>query len=330
MDPSDRAPAAMTAALLRWAARRCCSFTHCGTVRRVKVAIDQVIAVTDVEQVLDTVDAPMRPDRVIAYALIDAAQAGRVVGETDDGGLLVVGDRITDTARAVLNDASISWWDRRGTLHLIGEGVHIHRDDLPGPRHSRAKPDRLAPATFATAVHLLVSYPRRPGVRETARQIDLSPASVSRGFQDLRQRGLIRDADLTAELFWAVAEDWTIDWTDLAVAPTQPDIAATGTHAAISLGAPIIATDRYPIELVTTDPVTLKGAQIRHPAGPSGTVARIGLLPHKVPLHLDPDARKVHGQQMVHPILVALQLGSDPGRGTEAVSQWTPEFAHVW
>lgn len=295
-----------------------------------KVTIDQKAAHADVQRVLDAADAPVRPDEVAAYALIDAAQAERIRNTDKGSGLLVVGDRITQTARSILNETGISWWDRRGTLHLTEEGLLIHRDDRPDPRRGPAKPVRLAPSTFAAAVHLLVSYPQRPGVRETARQTGLSPASVSRGFGDLRTRELISDDDLSAELFWIVADDWMIDWTDLAAAPTGPDIAAVGTHAAIRLGAPIMATDRYPVELVTTDPVTCKGAQIRHPVGPGGAVARIGLLPHKVPLSQDPDGRAVRGHPMAHPVLISLQLASDPGRGTEAVRQWSPEFPHVW
>jgi hypothetical protein len=274
---------------------------------------------------------------IVAVSVLDEARANAIAAvATDD--ILVVADLIGAEARAALDAASISWLDRRGHLRVTSPGVWIDRDIDPLPRSRRSAGDRLeirGASALAVAVGHLLDPTEFGGVRPLARLLGLSPSAISQARTPLARRGLLTDdADALAELFWAVSAAWRPQWVDLPVSPVSADgLVAGGTLAAAARGAPIIATDTYPLELHAADADTLERIRLR--AGqPRGEIppARVTVAPTPLVTKVHaPIAKQLRGHRVAHPLFVALDLAADPARGAEALAEWEPEgWPRAW
>jgi hypothetical protein len=261
------------------------------------------------------------------------------VGAAPDGGTnrVIVADLVPQSVRSLLASAGINWLDRRGHLHLVTDDIWIDADVPPTPRTRMSSGRRAVagPAQIAVATAHLLGW--QPGVRELARRVSLSAAAISKARAGLVAAGLITSAGEPAvpELFWALADAWTITWTDLDKAPPPaPTLVLTGTVAAVELGAPLIANADWPLEIIGRDPHAVDRAIYRAGVRNAGAPppARIGLAP--TPLVTDPELTTEHtpsGFALAHPLFVALELAQDPARGAEALESWHPAgFDRVW
>jgi hypothetical protein len=252
---------------------------------------------------------------------------------------IVVAEVITDGARAVLDAAGTNWLDRRGHLKLTAPGMIINTDI--GPRSRR--PDRLddldrplrGRAGLAVAVDALwhTALGEVPGkINRIARMAGLTHPPVSLAAKRLRDAGLLGDnGGRVPELFWATVELWRPHWIDLATVPERhgaEGLVAGGTRAAIHHGIPIAATDDYPWELYAPTEDVAAMAQIRY-AGPGPVLARVAAIP--TPLGLCDSVDSGGRFPFVNPLIAALDLATDPSRGTEALTAWQPgEIRRVW
>jgi hypothetical protein len=274
--------------------------------------------------------AQLRLD-VMALAVVDETRAeqiaSRALRET-----VVVADVITAAARRALTTAHVGWLDRRGHLCVTTPDVWIDRAITPMPRQPRRSggtdPIRGAAAIGVAAGHLIDPQAFN-GVRPMARILGLSPAAVSAARAGLTARGLLGDdAPSRAALFTALSDAWKPTWVELSSRPTpQSDLIATSTRAAITRGVPITATDNYPIDLYTTNDGNYQRTLLRAGTNTAAHAPAARLARAPTPLvseHRTLDDIDVDGYPAAHPLFIALDLATDPARGTEALQQWNP------
>ena len=266
---------------------------------------------------------------------------------------VVVADRIGQEARRALQEVGWGWLDRRGTLHLEGNGVFIHADvppsvDRPGPR----EPLRTR-AGLAVACSLLAQPTSDLGVRALAHELGRSPSTVSETLKALREDGLVDGAtnSPSTELFWAVADAWPSTRENLAAGPAPgtgavnatlstgfdeieqtTGWALTGTLAAAAYGAPIVTqADQAPDFYVPTAAVLRRARTLLGTTTPAEAHATVRVAPvpaacsHRVDLSAET-------WPLAAPLFIALDLAQDAGRGREILADWTPPepWTRVW
>lgn len=245
--------------------------------------------------------------------------------------LIVVADRVPAASRAELNAAGAGWLDRRGHLKFHHGGVWIDSDIPPAPTTPPGQTsDPLGgPVARGIGFAALVTFPSPlPGIRELARRLEASPAGVSQAVGRLTEAGLLtrdRRAAVPA-LFWAVTDSWAPVWQPLNALPRPaPGLVAVGTRAASALGAPVVASRGYPVELLAADTALL------HRLNRSASVetskrtapARVALVPSRAVFVIDEHPPvAVEGHQVAPVVVVAASIAADPARGAEIVEQW--------
>lgn len=278
------------------------------------------------------------PFEVRAFSVVDEATAKRVAARPPrDRGLIVVGDLVGRGAQAAFEAAGIGWLDRRGHLRVVGPSLWIDRDVPAMPRGdaSRARSAQLrGAASIGVAASHLISGADGAGVRELARTVHLSPAAVSRARATLHDAGLLDPGpDARRALFWALVDAWRPTWIGLAQDPRpSAHLVASGTRAAATLGAPIVSTRNYPVDLYTADPVELERIRARAGGATATAVARLALAPTPLVVATPAEpAAAVRRWPVTHPLFVALDLATDPARGGEALEQWDPPgWTRAW
>ena len=198
---------------------------------------------------------------------------------------LVVADKITMDARAILTTSGWSWLDRRGRLHLRGPGVRVDTDvpnQLTKTQFSVTQP--ISGRGGITVAYWLCAHPDRSlSPNRSAAELGLAPSTISNAVRRLIDAGVADENGngLFPELFWELAGVWRTERRWLASAPDpsverSPDRGApawrrSGSAAAIAYGAPIVTTGGEPLELYVPGPVNLSIAVRRHGAAEPGT-----------------------------------------------------------
>jgi hypothetical protein len=278
------------------------------------------------------------PLAVTTASQVTAARARELVEATADGGALVVADRITADARALLNAAGWSWLDLRGHLHLRGGGLLIDSavEAATTSMTHRSRSHLRGKAGLAVA-YWLCAHPGE-ALSPTGQSADLgfAPSTISTATAALADAGLV-DEDRRAvqpELFWELAGAWQPQWTWLAARPDPEDApdgrrtwVLTGDRVAASQGAPLVTAGEAPLELFVSDPVSVTLATRRYGSAQPGTgAAAVAVAPTRQVLtgegHLD-------GWRTAPVLAVALGLAGDPARGREILRDW-PGTGHVW
>lgn len=284
------------------------------------------------------VTAQVRSASIVTPAM--AREWARRAGGSDRL-LIVVADLVAEGAKGILRDAGYGWLDRRGHLRMAAPGLWLDARVAPLPRNSVPGPlaQQIRGASGIAAAAGALLWPDQPmGVRELARRVGLSATAISVARRRLTEAGLLSTDGHPAvpELFWSLASAWSVAYVPLARIP-EPDIAAslvaTGTRAALSLGAPVVTRADHPVDLWTMDERAYHRVRLRAGDSPAvGAPARLGIAP--TPLALDPaliGPVTVEGWPTTHPLFVALELAGDPGRGAETLESWSPEgFPRVW
>jgi DNA-binding transcriptional ArsR family regulator len=279
--------------------------------------------------------------------------------ELTDSIPVLIGDRITESARELLRSRGWGWLDLRGHLHLAGPGILVDTSvESVRPRTKRS--DALAgPAGIEVASLLLLSPNRRLIVREIAREIGRSPSTISEIIKAFRNEGIIAEDGSVAhrELFWRLAESWNRQSVTLASTPEPghgsvnvalqlglEDIEAssgwalTDTRAAALYGAPISIRSNYPPDFyVPTQRVLNRAVKLlgetQNPADRKATI-KTAPAPMVCEHRIDAPRRHIGNEiwPLAHPLFVALDLASDPGRGTEVLEGWDPPepWRRVW
>jgi DNA-binding transcriptional ArsR family regulator len=275
-----------------------------------------------------------------------------------DSATVVVADRVTEKAREMLREAGIGWFDRRGHLRVVAPGILVDTEvRVPTVTTGKQGSPLRRRAVLEVATWLMSDPPQSTaGVRELARILSLSPSSVSDALADLRAEGLVSKAGIPVlpELFWEAVDHWSTPRQALASEPQPGDAsgteplhlgiavaaargwALTDTLAAAAYGAPVgVRSGAPPDFLVPTKQV------VRLAAITLGTTteAERGCTVREAPVTWACE-RRIDGSAfgastpwpLAHPLVVAIDLASDPGRGREVLESWTPPkpWHRVW
>ncbi len=274
-----------------------------------------------------TVAAAGRRFRVAWAAHPTPAEAEELSGSAD----LVVADRLSMAARERLSRAGVGWLDRRGHLRVVAPGLIIDTDVAPTAQRQVRRSGSLGETGLDVTVTLLADPLRGWGVNELARHLGRSPGRVSEVLSSLRDQGLVTPAatPIVPELFWAAADAWWPRWLPLAAAPTDAtQTRLSGSRAAAALGAGVVVTSDWPLELYVADPWSLRNLASTPPPGRARVVG--ASLPAPAAFAL-PSPRRRSGFPLAHPVVVALDLAQDRARGREVLDDWHPDgVTRVW
>ncbi|MCU1461670.1 MAG: hypothetical protein JWO37_1745 [Acidimicrobiales bacterium] len=318
-------------------------------VAALQAADIEVDEATDHDHVKARVDGRPLSITVVAVSYCTGQRARELVErqQARAGGVnLLVADRVTAEAKAVLSDAGWSWLDRRGQLHLRGPGVRVDLEVEGINAGTTAHTDPpIAGRSGITIAYWLCEHPGESlSPTRSAPQLRLAPSTISTSVRRLADAGLVDDdgAGVFPELFWELADAWPVERTWLISAPdpanhTSPDPRAprwrrTGTAAAAAYGAPVVSTAGGPIELYVAGPVEVSVAVRRHGRAEPGTgAAAIAVAPvsEVVAGPADDDAPVLDGWLAAPVLAVALDLAQDRARGREILSDWSIDDA-VW
>lgn len=271
--------------------------------------------------------------------------AARIADATPKKLHILIADRISHDARALLDAAGWGWLDRRGELALrVGDNyvVRSHVTARLSPARARARGPIRSRAGIAYLAAALERPDETPVLRAVARRAGLSHVALSNARASLIEEGLVDELGrpLESVSFEALAESWTPEVVAVAVAPQPQNEEILGLHqddpmahgwaltdtlAAIAWGAHIMITADYPPDfyvptrrdldralhvLGPADDFTTRGATITIAPVPFATDRR----------HQMPDADWL----VTHPIYAALAIARDRARGPEILAGWSP------
>lgn len=283
--------------------------------------------------------------------------------------LIVVGDELPRGGVDALWRAGISSLDRRGRLRLRVPGLIVDRELEARPAPARNRPTRpvRGEAGISTALVALLSPDDPPGVRATARMSGLSPTAISDARAQLREAALLdrHYRPLVPELFWEVVAAWRPERREVPgfganewapadavyeigrAGPFVDDLAGlrqlveedrsenaeldgwaqTGTMAAATYGAEVVvgrgATQEFLVPVTAWERVATRAEHRQR------NVVVVEPAPSRLATRL---RRRSHtGLPLAHPLVVAIELGRDEGRGREILATFRPEgVPRVW
>ena len=301
------------------------------------------------------VDGRSRPLEVRTVAIASGPSVAAIIDRASARGLhILVSDRISADARAILDDANWSWLDRRGEISLrIGTRFFVRRAVTPKvrtvPQSNGPVRSRAGVAYLAAALELPNTT---PVLRAVARRAGLSHVAISAAKTKLRDANLIDERGRAIEhiTFEALSESWTSNVIALAATPNatnnvaldvnpndpaRPGWALTDTLAAIAWGATLPVTAEYPPDfIVPTQRVVDRAIHVLGRATSFEIrAATISLAP--TPFATDNRYRVVGIDRLVtHPLYVALAIARDRSRGPEILAAWNPTrpegFQRTW
>jgi hypothetical protein len=284
-------------------------------------------------------------------ALVTDELARRLLAETPNPSgslLLVVGDRVTETARRLLVEHQAGYYDLRGHLALRSSNVVIDADVKPVSGRAERTHGLSGSAGLEVATTLLMEPTAGVAVREMARRLGRSASTISEVLAALRGAGLVDDRHRVegTELFWQVADRWPATRLHLAQAPRAGDNATatplqlglqdpenttgwalTDSAAAVAYGAPLAVRTDQLLDFYVPNQAILRRATTLLGTASSRSQARCAIRVAPVPAacsHRADIATKPFEWPLTHPVFVALDLAQDAGRGREILEAWSP------
>jgi hypothetical protein len=293
-------------------------------------------------------------------ALITDDVANRLLADTPPSPgsvLLVVGDRVTETARRLLINRGAGYYDLRGHLALRSENLVIDANVEPVASRAEREHALSGNAGLEVAASLLMTPAAGTTVRALARTIGRSASTVSEVLASLRRDGLVDERHRVegTQLFWQVVDRWPARRFYLARLPMPGDATAitkplrlglddaetttgwalTDSAAAVAYGAPLAVRAEQLFDFYVPDQGIQRRATALLGAAPSTSQARCAVRVAPVPAvcrqRVDAEASPFEWP-LAHPLFVALDLAKDSGRGREILDAWTPpeRWTRVW
>ncbi len=298
------------------------------------------------------------PIRMTWRSLVTDDVAERLLADapSSDVPLLVIANRVTETARTLLTQRGSGYLDLRGRLALRTDRVLIDAPIEPLTERAGRSTALAGKAGLEVATALLLRPEHPVAVRELAREIGRSPSTVSDILAALRRDGLIDTHNTVSgtELFWNVAEHWPTKRAHLASLPApgdasvirplrlgldtvgvEPGWALSDSAAASAYGAPVAFRSDQILDFFVPDQSILRRATTLLGTAPSNRHARatvrVAPVPAAVQNRIDTDTNPFEWP-LAHPLFVALDLAQDTGRGREILDIWTPDerWTRVW
>ena len=230
-----------------------------------------------------------------------------------DATVLVVGDRVTESARKLLTSRRGGYYDLRGHLALRTDGLLIDVETAPVTERAERTQALSGKAGLEVATALLMAPERGAGVRELARELGRSASTVSEVLTALRRDGLIEAARTVPDsrLFWQVSDRWSTPRMYLAQLPepgdasgttkplrlglddirNTPGWALTDSAAAAAYGAPMAVRSGQVLDFYVPDQVVLRRATTLLGAAGSAAESRAAVRVAPVPRYLSSPGR---------------------------------------
>ncbi len=281
--------------------------------------------------------------------------AARIADATPKKLHLLVADRISRDARALLDTAGWGWLDRRGELALrVGDNyvIRSHVAARRSPAHDRARGPIRSRAGIAYLAAALERPDETPVLRAVARRAGLSHVALSNARASLIEEGLVDEngRPLESVSFEALTESWTPEVVAVALAPQPENAEILGLHeddptangwaltdtlAAIAWGSHITVTADYPPDFYVPTRRDLDRAL--HVLGhvDDFTTRAATITVASVPFATDRRYPMPGTDWLVtHPLYAALAIARDRARGPELLAAWTPSgpegFRRSW
>jgi len=274
---------------------------------------------------------------------------------------VLAGGRISQAVRAELREAGIGFYDARGHLRLMRPPLRI---DAP----ARAVTDDTALARdplvssggLDVALYLLdePDFLEQFSVRRLAAAVDRAPSTVSTTLKALRDDHLVDEHNrpIVPDLFGAVLGHWQPKRLPLAGIPQpnqgrlnerlelgldtvalQPGWALADGHAAAAWGAPVVLHAATPPDFYIPNTRVLNAARTSFGIAAYGTHAcTVAVAPAPFVVRYRSDLAEITGSifPVVRPVVAALDLAADPGRGRETLDLWSEHLGghitRVW
>jgi hypothetical protein len=296
------------------------------------------------------------PVKLHSLAVASASSVGALIaGEMAKSLQLLVADRISRDARALLDTAGWGWLDRRGELALrVGDNYLIRSRvaALRSPAGERALGPIRSRAGIAYLAAALERPDETPVLRAVARRAGLSHVALSNARALLVDAGLVDEhgRPLESSTFEALAESWPAEVVAVAAAPRPENAEILGLHSddpmiqgwalsdtlgAIAWGAHISVAADYPPDFSLPTRRDLDRAL--RLLGPADDFTARGATVSVAPVPFVTDRRyRVPGTDwlVTHPLYVALAIARDRARGPEILAAWEPSgpdgFRRSW
>lgn len=286
------------------------------------------------------------------------ARVGQSGRRASDVVPVLVADRVTEEARGLLREVGWGWFDLRGHVRLVADGMFVDANVAAiKPPTRGGKGALVGSVAVEVACSMLVDPDAPATVRGLARALGRAPSSVSGVLAGLREAGLVGDdlRPVAGDLFWLLADRWPREaWDVMSVPAPGPSAeneamrlgledaersvgwALTDTLAAARYGASVGVRSGYPPDFYVPDQSTARRAL--HLLGTaidrSQRAATIRVAPVAAVCAQRVDATGWSNEHwpLAHPLFVALDLAGDPGRGREVLESWTPPapWRRVW
>ena len=276
-----------------------------------------------------------------------------------DGGAykVLVARRVSAAVRHALSEAGMGYFDGRGHVRLWRPPLLVDTD-VPGIVQQSG--DRLlrlhVPSLLDVALAVLDGL-AADGVRATAKLLNRSPGTVSKQLTALRAEHLVGDhrEPTVPDLFDAVGEVWRPVRVPLAALPSPghgpvnermqlglddpstPGWVLADVAAAAAWGAPVVLSGDAPRDFYVPDARTLRQARTLLGDAEFGRHAcTVAVAPSPFVCRRRYDRSETLDEPFFapSPVVAALDLAGDPGRGRETLELWSrslgPEVRRVW
>lgn len=191
------------------------------------------------------------------------------------------------------------------------------------------------PVAAGLAAVALVRHPDPiPGIRETARLLDVSPGGVSLATRRFVDGGLLTHNHRAAvpRLFDTLSLFWKPEWVACSTVPEpEAGLVAVGTLAGAAAAAPVVAQDFAPVELLAASAAQLRRIQRAQAPVYANTIpaALVAAAPSPAFTHGRSDTVDIAGHPIAHDAIIALSIALDENRGREILDDWATVH-RVW
>ncbi len=271
---------------------------------------------------------------------------------------VLVARRVSAAVREALTERDIGYFDGRGRLRLWRRPLLVDTDvpavaGLPAER----RPLRLDVPSLLDVALAVLDGSAAGGVRATAKLVGRAPGTVSKQLAALRAAHLIGDdaEPMVPDLFDAVADVWRpvrapltalpregagpvkerlqLGWDD----PTGPGWVFADLFAAAAWGAPVVLAGDAPRDFYVPNARTLRQARTLLGDAEFGRHAcTVAVAPAPFVCRRRYVRTETFNEPFFapSPVIAALDLASDPGRGRETLDLWSrnlpPEVRRAW
>ncbi len=274
---------------------------------------------------------------------------------------VLAGGRISRAVRQELRNADIGFYDARGHLRLMHPPLRIDAPALAVTEDAARPRNPLVSSGGLDVALCLLDQPNfleLLSLRRLAGAVDRAPSTVSNTLRALRDDYLVdeRNRPIVPDLFRAVLRHWQPTRLPLAGMPRPGDgrlnerlelgldtvrfrhgWALADGHAASAWGAPVVLDADTPPDFYIPNTRVLNAARTSFGVAAFGSHAcTITVAPAPFVVRHRSDLSESAGLifPVVRPVVAALDLAADPGRGTETLELWNERLAahinRVW